>query len=247
MSLWPVADRRALASLVGLSASLIPALAWGQERATGADRIEVGGSVRVATDYLSRGVSQTDHGPALQLIGTVTDRSGIYATVWTSNVHFGDYDREFDLTLGYRRTLGPVAIDLGYTDYVYTGPGSGLRLGEVFVSASGDAGSLALTAVAYYSEDTPNADASLYSQIGARLPLNAGGPAPVILGLWLGRLSTRDGVAAPYENYFDWTVSVATDLGPVALEAALSQTDVDEPGPHRLADSRLTVSASRAF
>ena len=45
--------------------------------------------VNLASDYRSRGISQTQNDPALQAGATLTHSSGLYLGAWSSNVNFG--------------------------------------------------------------------------------------------------------------------------------------------------------------
>ena len=60
-------------------------------------------SFGVTTDYVFRGVSQTDEDPTLQAGFTYTSPVGLYAGVWGSGVDFGDGgpDAEVDYLIGY--------------------------------------------------------------------------------------------------------------------------------------------------
>lgn len=89
----------------------------------------------LATDYISRGVTQTDHGFAVQ--GWVElGLSDLYVSVWASNVDLPPDNIEVDLAVGWRPSLGPVSFDLGYVRYFY--PDSGFSVGEAYIKASAD-------------------------------------------------------------------------------------------------------------
>src|SRR3982751_704951 len=64
------------------------------------------------TDYVFRGISQTDEDPSV-FGGVDATFAGIgYAGVWVSNVDFGNgTDAEFDLYAGVKPTAGPVSFD----------------------------------------------------------------------------------------------------------------------------------------
>jgi uncharacterized protein (TIGR02001 family) len=85
-------------------------------------------SVALTTDYVFRGVSQTDGGPAIQ--GSFDYSNGIfYAGAWASNVDFNvDENMELDLYVGITPTTGPVSWDLALVGYFY--PGSTDAFGE---------------------------------------------------------------------------------------------------------------------
>jgi uncharacterized protein (TIGR02001 family) len=73
----------------------------------------------VTSDYISDGITQTDHKPAVQ--GYVEATYGLfYAGVWASNVRFsGESDVEMDLTAGIRPEFGKFSFDFGYLHGLY--------------------------------------------------------------------------------------------------------------------------------
>jgi uncharacterized protein (TIGR02001 family) len=70
------------------------------------------------TDYVLRGVSQSNHRPAVQgyfeLQYNVNDWLKLYAGVWGSSLWTGLANAEFDITGGGRFTFGNFGLDLGY-------------------------------------------------------------------------------------------------------------------------------------
>ncbi len=97
-----------------LAASAAPAFA----------QVEVSGNIALTTDYVFRGISQTDESPAIQggLDASFGD-SGVYAGTWASNINFGTggANMELDVYGGYKFDLGPVAMDVGVIGYLYPG------------------------------------------------------------------------------------------------------------------------------
>lgn len=84
----------------------------------------ISGSVTLTTDYVFRGVSQTDGGAAIQ--GGFEYENGIfYAGLWGSNVNFGatapteTASMELDAYFGFRPTTGPIDWDIGIVGYFY--------------------------------------------------------------------------------------------------------------------------------
>jgi uncharacterized protein (TIGR02001 family) len=77
------------------------------------------------TDYVLRGVSQSNHKPAAQgyfeVDYTATDWLKLYAGVWGSSLWTGFADAEFDITGGARFTWGNFGLDLGLIYYYYPG------------------------------------------------------------------------------------------------------------------------------
>ena len=90
---------------------------------------DLAGYLVLTTDYVWRGVTQSDGDPAAQLGGDVGFRSGIYAGVWGSTVDIdnGDgrvRDTEVNYYLGYRHDVGQ-RWTLGVSAIAYTYPGQG--------------------------------------------------------------------------------------------------------------------------
>ena len=75
------------------------------------------------TDYELRGISQSNHKPAVQgyfeVDYTATDWLKLYAGVWGSSLYTGFADAEFDITGGARFSWGNFGLDLGYVYYEY--------------------------------------------------------------------------------------------------------------------------------
>lgn len=95
--------------------------------------IDVAFGVAVTSNYISRGITQSDDGPAFQAYMEAT--YGIfYAGVWGSTVDFGDDNKaEIDLSAGIRPEFGNLSLDIGYARYIYTADGD--CCGEVYAKA----------------------------------------------------------------------------------------------------------------
>jgi len=88
---------------------------------------ELSGYLVLTTDYVWRGVTQSDGDPAVQLGGDVAFGSGIYAGFWGSTIDInngGDRQRDTELTyyLGYSHDIA-TRWSLGASVVVYTYPG----------------------------------------------------------------------------------------------------------------------------
>jgi uncharacterized protein (TIGR02001 family) len=79
------------------------------------------GNVALTSDYVFRGISQSDSDIAIQ--GGFDASNGIfYGGAWASSIDFGlDGTVEVDLYAGVKPTLGPVTFDLGVIGYFYPG------------------------------------------------------------------------------------------------------------------------------
>ncbi|MES2034003.1 MAG: TorF family putative porin [Pseudomonadota bacterium] len=126
-------------------------------------------NIGAATDYVFRGVSQTDEGG--QIFGGADYGYGpFYAGVWASNVDFGDgTDAEVDLYAGYKPTLGDVTFDLGAIYYGYVNDSGDWAQWEFKGAASAPAGPVTLGVAGYYSPDYTGVgtDDSVYVEVNA--------------------------------------------------------------------------------
>jgi uncharacterized protein (TIGR02001 family) len=85
---------------------------------------------KASSDYLVRGISQTNGDPALQGYAELQAFDWVYAGVWASNVSFGgaqDPSAEVDYYGGVRHSFGPLTLDAGYVWVDFTGEDKGSR------------------------------------------------------------------------------------------------------------------------
>jgi len=113
-------------------------------------------NIGAQTDYVFRGISQTDEDPSVFGGIDATIAKIGYAGTWLSNVDFlNGTDFEYDLYAGVRPTLGPVAMDFGVIRYGYAGSpkGSHQNYWEGKVAGSVPVGPATLGAAVYYSPE----------------------------------------------------------------------------------------------
>ena len=127
--------RRILASAGGIALSLsLVATADAQETANSATA-----NVGVFSQYVFRGLTQTDRHPAVQGGFDYAHSSGLYAGTWLSNISWftdtnpgNSASLEWDLYAGFKKTwdLG-FTTDVGYLRYQYPGSYPALPVGTV--------------------------------------------------------------------------------------------------------------------
>ena len=85
-----------------------------------ANEIDTVVNITGASNYLVRGLTQTNDKAALFLEGTVL-YNGFFTGIWTSNIEFegADGDREIDLYAGYSKDLFGFETTLTYTKFLY--------------------------------------------------------------------------------------------------------------------------------
>ncbi len=116
------------------AALLAGAALTGATSAAHAEDLTLSGNIALTTDYEFRGLSQTQHEPAVQG-GFDLTYGQFYAGTWASNLNFGSagpiqvhVPMELDVYGGIRPKYGPVSFDFGVIAYLYPNaydPGTG--------------------------------------------------------------------------------------------------------------------------
>ena len=197
-------------------------------------------NVGVASDYVFRGVSQTDQDA--QLFGGVDLTAGrFYAGTWASNVDFGDKtDAEIDLYAGFKPTLGPVALDLGVIYYGYAGAPAGTGYGntEFKVAGSVPAGKGGVGAAVFYSHDSFGAaKEATYYELNGSYPVATKWTVSGVVGR-----QTYSGTG----DYTTWNLGAAYAINDkLALDLRYIDTDQHDFG--KLYDSRAVATLKATF
>ncbi|MDP1616638.1 TorF family putative porin [Phenylobacterium sp.] len=198
-------------------------------------------NVGVASDYVFRGVSQTDEGP--QVFGGVDLAIGEmgYAGVWASNVDFGDDTAaEVDFYAGITPTLGPVSADFAaiYYAYVDAPSGSDYNYWEFAASGTIPAGPAEIGAAVYYSpEFFGGIGDAFYYEVNAAAPLTD----KLSVSGALGRQEFDGG-----GDYTTWNVGLGVAFNDtIGLDLRYHDTDEDALGD--IGEGRLVASLTAAF
>jgi len=170
---------------------------------------EIAWNVAVGSDYVFRGVSQTEEEAAIS--GGVDLTSGaFYAGAWASNVAFpGDPDTnaEIDVYAGVRPEFAGWTWDIGAVGYFYAGQpdGADYTYVEAKVAASRAFGPATLGAAVYYSPDFFGAaeDEATYVEIN-------GAVSPADKWTISGALG-RQFLSSEFD-YTTWNIGVARQL-----------------------------------
>jgi uncharacterized protein (TIGR02001 family) len=146
----------------------------------GAPAFDLALGVAFTSDYISRGISQTDGRPAIQ--GYVEPRLEIpelgtaYVNVWASNVDFGgdEFDgAEIDVAVGLRPQIGPLALDFGYVHYFFTPEDISPDYGEIFAKADYNVNDMFTVGgrVFHAPDFSQSGDSATWLAGGVRVPL----------------------------------------------------------------------------
>lgn len=219
-------------------------------------------NVGVTTDYIFRGVSQSQHDPALSGGVDYSHTSGLYAGAWLSTQKWVDTvpykdgsDLELDLYGGYKGTVGDVGYDVGFIHYSYDGdrdtaaPGSVTpETSEIYLGLSWKMLSLKYShVVSEHFVGWANGKDSTYLELNATHDLGDG------WGL-LGHIGHQKVENNGNASYTDWKIGVTKDVGFGLVTLAYSDTD-GEGGPGQayrwngedVAKGVLALSFSKSF
>lgn len=184
-------------------------------------------NVGVVSDYVFRGISQSQHQPAVQAGADYAHVSGFYAGVWGSSIEWTDRKDlqvqkgnrvELDLYGGYKRAFGDFGLDVGAIRYFYPGefqPGSGVTANttEAYVGGSWKFVSLKYNHVVSNSifnwggtAPGTKTEGSGYTDLTVTYPVN---DTVNVIG-HLGRQNIKNYSAA---SYTDWKLGVTKDFG----------------------------------
>jgi uncharacterized protein (TIGR02001 family) len=208
----PAARRVALAALVAWSALSAQAQA-----------AEWSGNATLTTDYVWRGSTQTQGDPAVQAGIKVSGASGVYASVWGSNVAFAPgtgADTELDVTFGWGKTVhDDWAVDVNLLRYWYPSTSTDLDWTELNATLTWKGRYWASLG---YSDQALGYDADgMYALVGAAFPVNdrlriEAGAAHYVLD---------DAVVASSGYSHGWLSAVWTVQGPVEARLTAHATD----------------------
>ncbi|MBD1387939.1 hypothetical protein IC617_00715 [Neiella sp. HB171785] len=199
------------------------------------------------SNYLWRGVTQSDDSAAVSGGIDYEHASGFYAGTWVSTVDFGgnevdglDTSYEIDFYAGYGGTVGDFSYDVGYVYYAYPDDSADIDLGELYGSVSY---SFLTVGVAYLLNSGDDAfsdgmdDDWLYYSADAAFEVAEG----LELGLHVGYFD-GDSVEDWFgDSYVDYSASLSKD----GFSLMLSKTDIDDMG--NLDDMKAVVSYSVDF
>jgi len=211
---------------------------------------ELGVSLSVVSDYIDRGITNTDKKAAIQGSLDYSHDNGTYLGVWASNVDFddgGEASSEVDFYIGYAGELGHVSWDVGLLRFIYPGADKSLNYdsNEFYLSASYPLNELTLSTEYYYSNDYFGSGASHYISLGLEAPL----PNDFSLAINVGRQQLEDNIGYGLPDYNDWRVSIGKGIDGFDFSLSVTGTSIDSAqcyGPD-WCDTTVSFSISRDF
>lgn len=171
---------------------------------------EVVGNVGLTTNYIFRGITQTDDGPAVSG-GFDIESEGFYAGIWASSVDFSDATTlEVDFYGGYAFAAAGFDFDIGAIYYAYPDSpeigGNSQDFLEIYGGVAKDVGLVSLDAKLSWSED-------FYAGTGEALYLEVGAAMEVIEGITLdARLGSSQFDELAGADYEDWQLGISGEV-----------------------------------
>ncbi|WP_369668428.1 TorF family putative porin [Thioalkalicoccus limnaeus] len=190
--------------------------------AVAAPPLDLSADLSVVSNYLWRGTSQTDDGPAVQGGLELGHDSGFYIGTWASNVDFeSGANYELDIYMGFDFTLPDEAASLGVNTiyYAYPDDDGSIDFWEIGLSGGYDFFSAGIQYTVWGDKDNEDAlfdqgDLYYYAGLDFELPYELG------LGIQLGYYDfTNDRVEVDElgntrsANYWHWGVSISREAG----------------------------------
>ena len=204
------------------------------------DPISVDVTLSGVSDYRFRGLSLSNKDPAFQPSITVTHKSGIYASVWGSNIADNGGDSvEVDLTAGINREIG--GFDTGAYVIYYLYPGaSDTNYFELQASASHAVGPGKLGVQVIYAPKQANIGdtSNIYIAVNGSVPIPS---TPLSLA---GSFGVENG-AFGNDHKLDWSLGVTADV--LGFTVGASYVDTSHTGGNPLGDATAVLSISRTF
>ncbi|MFZ2030099.1 MAG: TorF family putative porin [Vitreimonas sp.] len=226
------------------------------------------GNVALTSDYVFRGISQTQGDPAIQGGFDFTTNVGglpVYAGAWASNLDFGSRSAvhvpmELDIYGGLKPTIGPVSADFGVIGYLYPNaddPSSAGLSGDWNYWELKAAGSispatgLTLGAAIYYSPEFPlKGGNALYTELNGSWAINdtfavsgaVGHQQVDAAGYFVTPTSTTD-------NYTTWNVGATASAHGFSLDLRYwdSDEDITNFAGEVVSDQRVVLTFRRAL
>lgn len=167
---------------------------------------EFSGNVAFATDYVYRGVTQTDGAPTISG-GLDWASDEFYVGGWMSGVDFGDgTSTELDIYAGWTPSVGRFDLDLGAIYYLYPDAPDDPEQNfvEIYAGASTTVGMVELGAsYAYSPEFYGETGAAGYSKVTASVPLGENFGLDASAGF-------SDFYDSGNDSYSDYSIGVTT-------------------------------------
>ncbi|MEM1390248.1 MAG: TorF family putative porin, partial [Pseudomonadota bacterium] len=203
---------------------------------------EYSANIGVASEYVWRGVTQSDESPSIWG-GVDYTNEYFYLGTWAATTDFGpDSDASFELDIyaGLSDTLASgLTYDVGIIGYFYPteGDDEDLNFFEVYGGLGFDVTpQVAVGAYVYYDPDNEN----IYAEGTAGYSFTDSLSADASIGSY----SFDDG-----EDYVNWSIGATYSAGGLDFDLRYWDTDIDAPGGGEVdgTEERVVLSIGKTF
>ncbi|QSX75496.1 hypothetical protein HIV01_002850 [Lysobacter arenosi] len=243
MSLHFVRAREASVPLLFAACAGIGLLALGGK----ASAAPLSGNAALTSDYVWRGTTQTQGDAAVQAGFKLASDSGFYGSVWGSNVEFAPdthASSELDFTVGWGGALSEKwALDVNLLRYQYPSTTVDLNWTELNGTLTYD--SNYWLSMGYSTEALGGEEDGLYTQLGARFPINDAFRLEGALGYY-----AFDGYSAAADSYLHGQLSAVWAVkAPLELRVTAHATDsnAEDIFGDELAGNRIEAALQASF
>lgn len=194
-------------------------------------------NVGVTSNYIWRGVSQTNEGPAVSGGIDYTHSSGLFIGTWVSNESWtSDAGYEQDLYAGYNGSLGSFNYGIEYMDYTYPVGNGTDDFAEAIVTLG--YGPVTFTYAPTVSKEASGSNQDdVYMSIAASFEVKKG----LTVGVLAGQYDFDGGSANDYKHY---QITLSKD----DFVFAYDKVDPETADPNGVVDApRFSVSWSKSF
>ena len=228
---------------------------------------ELSGNLTAMNDYVSRGISASDHRPALQGTFNANHETGFYVSLFASNMDFKNGDHtamELDPSVGYTKEWeSGWSVDMGILQYLYplsshnplSNQTNHLDYREYYMGTGLKVSNTSLKVKYYYSDDNMGSGFSS-SYVDSQLAYEIPGERSVKTtlkghyGLAFGDYIKIPGAGLGISQFGDYSAGVALDFA-AGFGAELDYIGVDKKGRELNTDwqdnGRLVLSVSKSF
>lgn len=212
-----------------------------------ANAIETSANVNLTTDYVFRGISQTDEQSAIQGGFDIESESGFYIGTWGSSINFGsNASAEFDYYGGYNFELSEnIKADVGMLYYHYPSSDANESFLELYASASYSDVTLGINYSNDYFAETGRF-AYLFGEYQWTLPQELTVSLKMGYNKWSKESDAQAfwGSATVDSGYLDWGIHLSKPIGVITLDFGVVGTDIAENVCTEWCDTRFVLSIS---
>lgn len=211
---------------------------------------DLSGNVAATSNYVWRGLTQTDGGAAVS--GGIDYKApfGLYVGTWASNTAFGSY--EADLYAGFSKEFGPVGLDVGVIGYFYPEDDtvddvatvgldeSSPEFNEVYLGLSWK---MLSAKVSYSKEFGTSKEAAMYAEVGAEFEVAKDLKLALHAGKYDFKADTATDAGYIMDDYTDFSIGLSKG----DFTFTVSDTNLDEATFGGDDDVKVYVTYAREF